>query len=98
MAVAGHSQLDHRDFRYWHLADFGGAPNVRFALPQADVPEKSAFDLDRAKTSSEGRRPGGQIQGLSQAAIAEIKRFDPDGFHDAGQIIGEKVPSRRRLC
>lgn len=20
MAVAGHSQLDHRDFRYWHIA------------------------------------------------------------------------------
>src|SRR5258706_4104092 len=31
--------------------------NVRLA-PQAVVPEKSAFDLDRAKTSSEGRRPG----------------------------------------
>ena len=37
------------------------------------------------KTSLEGRRPGGQIQGLSQAAIAEIKRFDPDGVHDADQ-------------
>jgi hypothetical protein len=57
----------------------------RFA-PQASVPEKSAFDLDRATTSSEGRRPGGQIQGLSQAAIAEIKRFDPDGVHDAVKL------------
>jgi hypothetical protein len=59
--------------------------NVRFA-PEPDVPEKSAFDLDRAKTSSEGRRSGGQIQGLSQAAIAEIKRFDPDGVHDGIQF------------
>ena len=45
-----------------------------------------SFDLDRATTSSEGRRPGGQIQGLSQAAIAEIKRFDPDGVHDAAKL------------
>jgi hypothetical protein len=28
----------------------------------------------------------GQIQDLSQAAIAEIKRFDPDGVHDAAKL------------
>jgi hypothetical protein len=28
----------------------------------------------------------GQIQDLSQAAIAEIKRFDPDGVHDAVKL------------
>jgi hypothetical protein len=34
----------------------------------------------------------------NEAMNAEIKRLDPDGVHDADQIIGEKVPSRRRLC
>jgi hypothetical protein len=82
---------------FCNKADLAALASGRCA-PQADVPEKSAFDLDRAKTSSEGRRPGGQIQDSSQAAIGEVKRFDPDGVHDAGQIIGEKVPSRRRPC
>ena len=37
--------------------------DIRFA-PQADVPEKSAFDLDRAKTSSEGRPAWGPDPGF----------------------------------
>jgi hypothetical protein len=59
--------------------------NGRFA-PQAGVPEKSAFDLDRVKNVFRGACASGQIQDLSQAAIAEIKRFDRDGVHDAVKL------------
>jgi hypothetical protein len=27
MALAGHSQLDHRDLRYWHETDMPGRPD-----------------------------------------------------------------------
>jgi hypothetical protein len=54
--------------------------------PQAVVPEKSAFDLDRAKTSSEGVGLGSD-PGFISSRDRRDQRFDPDGVHDAGQII-----------
>ena len=88
----------------WLFVDKMDGQVMRVQIPQSGRFGLARFpDVKHTRPHGipEGRAPclyGGQIQGLSQAAIAEIKRFDPDGVHDAGQIIGEKVPSRRRLC
>jgi hypothetical protein len=62
--AAGGARLTARMGGQSVLTKFRGLANVRFAPPQADVPEKSAFDLDRAKTSSEGRPAWGPDPGI----------------------------------
>src|SRR6202030_486260 len=62
--AAGGARLTARMGGQSVLTKFRAPANVRFAPPQADVPEKSAFDLDRAKTSSEGRPAWGPDLGI----------------------------------
>jgi hypothetical protein len=64
---------------------------LRFACETTALRHKRAFPRSQLLTLTVQQRLQrgvglGQIQDLSQAAIAEIKRFDPDGVHDAVKL------------